>query len=290
MQSKLAVKSRYIKRITEICCKGSSSLVNPHSEHTTYLFYQTNRCKLYSMWLTVVVLVSPARKILICIHILNHVMVLLHLNCNSKRIEWLSVTLSSIMICFDVSYVEWFAVSFRRAVIYWNAAAVCVRFCVNDEIYSRVAVCLCLSLFFPDVIWFCILNFIFQADGSSVCKDRPPCSKKDYSQIHTACDSEGKVRQMRPLFSLTLCVITLCAPFDWTPFRCNFRHRSYISGLSLRSVLTVSLEPRRYRQAENESPAPLVTPVSTTMTQPPARLALPGPFLMGWNVLETLNS
>lgn len=30
-------------------------------------------------------------------------------------------------------------------------------------------------------------------EGWSTCKERPPCSEKDYFQIHTACDSEGKV-------------------------------------------------------------------------------------------------
>ncbi len=30
-------------------------------------------------------------------------------------------------------------------------------------------------------------------EGWSQCKERPPCSEKDYFQIHTACDSDGKV-------------------------------------------------------------------------------------------------
>ncbi len=30
-------------------------------------------------------------------------------------------------------------------------------------------------------------------EGWAECKVRPPCSEKDYFQIHTACDSEGKV-------------------------------------------------------------------------------------------------
>lgn len=34
-----------------------------------------------------------------------------------------------------------------------------------------------------------------EGEGSDMCKDRPLCSKKDYFQIHTACDQEGKVRQ-----------------------------------------------------------------------------------------------
>lgn len=38
-----------------------------------------------------------------------------------------------------------------------------------------------------------------QGEGSAACADRPLCSKKDYFQIHTACDQEGKVRKRRPL-------------------------------------------------------------------------------------------
>uniref|UniRef100_A0A8K9X4H4 MRH domain-containing protein n=1 Tax=Oncorhynchus mykiss TaxID=8022 RepID=A0A8K9X4H4_ONCMY len=33
-------------------------------------------------------------------------------------------------------------------------------------------------------------------EGWSQCKERPPCSEKDYFQIHTACDSEGKTKVM----------------------------------------------------------------------------------------------
>ncbi|KAJ3596161.1 hypothetical protein NHX12_002570 [Muraenolepis orangiensis] len=32
------------------------------------------------------------------------------------------------------------------------------------------------------------------SEGSGACKKRPPCSRKDYFQIHTACDSEGKTQ------------------------------------------------------------------------------------------------
>lgn len=68
----------------------------------------------------------------------------------------------------------------------------------------------------------------------------------------------------------------------------NFRHRSYISGLSLRPAWREWLELRHCLQVENESPAPPVTLVSITMTQPPAHPAQLGPILMGWNVLKTL--
>lgn len=72
------------------------------------------------------------------------------------------------------------------------------------------------------------------------------------------------------------------------PSLCNFRRRSYISGLNLKSVWRVWLELSRCLQVEKGSPAPPVTPVSITTTRPPAPHAHLGPILMGWNVLTTL--
>uniref|UniRef100_A0A674BW37 Endosome-lysosome associated apoptosis and autophagy regulator family member 2b n=1 Tax=Salmo trutta TaxID=8032 RepID=A0A674BW37_SALTR len=48
---------------------------------------------------------------------------------------------------------------------------------------------------------FCIITGSYplqnsSAPGWSQCKERPPCSEKDYFQIHTACDSEGKTQVM----------------------------------------------------------------------------------------------
>ncbi|TRY55989.1 hypothetical protein DNTS_026855 [Danionella cerebrum] len=37
-------------------------------------------------------------------------------------------------------------------------------------------------------------NIQIDEEGWSLCKERPPCSEKDYFQIHTACDSEGKTQ------------------------------------------------------------------------------------------------
>uniref|UniRef100_A0A8C5C896 Endosome-lysosome associated apoptosis and autophagy regulator family member 2a n=1 Tax=Gadus morhua TaxID=8049 RepID=A0A8C5C896_GADMO len=34
----------------------------------------------------------------------------------------------------------------------------------------------------------------YASEGSGECNQRPPCSKKDHFQIHTACDSEGKTQ------------------------------------------------------------------------------------------------
>ncbi|KAL3061640.1 hypothetical protein OYC64_009734 [Pagothenia borchgrevinki] len=34
----------------------------------------------------------------------------------------------------------------------------------------------------------------YAAEGSALCKDKPPCSRKDYFQFHTACDQEGKTQ------------------------------------------------------------------------------------------------
>uniref|UniRef100_A0A4W6DDT8 Endosome-lysosome associated apoptosis and autophagy regulator family member 2a n=1 Tax=Lates calcarifer TaxID=8187 RepID=A0A4W6DDT8_LATCA len=40
----------------------------------------------------------------------------------------------------------------------------------------------------------CNTSTQYAAEGSAACKDRPPCSKKDYFQFHTACDHEGKTQ------------------------------------------------------------------------------------------------
>ncbi|XP_028814403.1 UPF0577 protein KIAA1324-like isoform X2 [Denticeps clupeoides] len=34
----------------------------------------------------------------------------------------------------------------------------------------------------------------YSAEGSALCKIKPPCTKKDYFQIHTPCDSQGKTQ------------------------------------------------------------------------------------------------
>ncbi|XP_072097055.1 endosome/lysosome-associated apoptosis and autophagy regulator family member 2 [Mobula birostris] len=45
----------------------------------------------------------------------------------------------------------------------------------------------------------------FSEEGSSKCQDRPPCSKKDFFQIHTQCDSERKTQVMYKWISPKLC-------------------------------------------------------------------------------------
>lgn len=38
------------------------------------------------------------------------------------------------------------------------------------------------------------MRFCVAEEGSSQCVERPPCTTKDYFQIHTPCDEEGKVQ------------------------------------------------------------------------------------------------
>uniref|UniRef100_A0A674BPC2 Endosome-lysosome associated apoptosis and autophagy regulator family member 2 n=1 Tax=Salmo trutta TaxID=8032 RepID=A0A674BPC2_SALTR len=40
----------------------------------------------------------------------------------------------------------------------------------------------------------CNTTTLYAPEGSAECKARPPCSKKDYFQIHTPCDLEGKTQ------------------------------------------------------------------------------------------------
>uniref|UniRef100_A0A8C4NYB7 Endosome-lysosome associated apoptosis and autophagy regulator family member 2a n=1 Tax=Dicentrarchus labrax TaxID=13489 RepID=A0A8C4NYB7_DICLA len=44
------------------------------------------------------------------------------------------------------------------------------------------------------------------SEGSAVCKDRPPCSRKDYFQIHTACDHEGMTQVMYKWLEPKICL------------------------------------------------------------------------------------
>uniref|UniRef100_A0AAQ6A5U7 MRH domain-containing protein n=1 Tax=Amphiprion ocellaris TaxID=80972 RepID=A0AAQ6A5U7_AMPOC len=43
-------------------------------------------------------------------------------------------------------------------------------------------------------------------EGSGACKKRPPCSKKDYFQIHTACDHEGKTQVIYKWIEPKICL------------------------------------------------------------------------------------
>ncbi|XP_069765172.1 endosome/lysosome-associated apoptosis and autophagy regulator family member 2 [Narcine bancroftii] len=45
----------------------------------------------------------------------------------------------------------------------------------------------------------------FSEEGSSKCQNRPPCTEKDYFQIHTPCDSERKTQMIYKWISPKLC-------------------------------------------------------------------------------------
>uniref|UniRef100_A0AAX7VU70 MRH domain-containing protein n=1 Tax=Astatotilapia calliptera TaxID=8154 RepID=A0AAX7VU70_ASTCA len=46
----------------------------------------------------------------------------------------------------------------------------------------------------------------YSHEGWPECKERPPCSEKDYFQIHTACDSEGKTQVLYRWVEPKICV------------------------------------------------------------------------------------
>ncbi|XP_028306962.1 UPF0577 protein KIAA1324-like [Gouania willdenowi] len=52
----------------------------------------------------------------------------------------------------------------------------------------------------------CNTSTQYAAEGSMSCKDRPPCSKKDYFQIHTACDHKGKTQVMYKWIQPKICL------------------------------------------------------------------------------------
>ncbi|XP_036720410.1 endosome/lysosome-associated apoptosis and autophagy regulator family member 2 isoform X3 [Balaenoptera musculus] len=45
----------------------------------------------------------------------------------------------------------------------------------------------------------------FSEEGSNECKERPPCATKDYFQIHTPCDEEGKTQIMYKWIEPKIC-------------------------------------------------------------------------------------
>ncbi|XP_072290983.1 endosome/lysosome-associated apoptosis and autophagy regulator family member 2 [Eucyclogobius newberryi] len=46
----------------------------------------------------------------------------------------------------------------------------------------------------------------YAVEGSSMCKVKPPCSKKDYFQLHTACDHEGKTHVVYKWMEPKICL------------------------------------------------------------------------------------
>uniref|UniRef100_A0A3Q2CDB3 Endosome-lysosome associated apoptosis and autophagy regulator family member 2a n=1 Tax=Cyprinodon variegatus TaxID=28743 RepID=A0A3Q2CDB3_CYPVA len=52
----------------------------------------------------------------------------------------------------------------------------------------------------------CNTTIQYAEEGSSECKNRPPCSKKDFFQIHTPCDHEGKTQVIYKWIEPKICL------------------------------------------------------------------------------------
>uniref|UniRef100_A0A1A8IPQ4 KIAA1324-like n=1 Tax=Nothobranchius kuhntae TaxID=321403 RepID=A0A1A8IPQ4_NOTKU len=52
----------------------------------------------------------------------------------------------------------------------------------------------------------CNIATQYAEEGSAACKERPPCSKKDYFQIHTPCDPDGKTQIMHKWIEPKICL------------------------------------------------------------------------------------
>uniref|UniRef100_A0A1A7XH72 KIAA1324-like n=1 Tax=Iconisemion striatum TaxID=60296 RepID=A0A1A7XH72_9TELE len=52
----------------------------------------------------------------------------------------------------------------------------------------------------------CNITTQYAEEGSAACKKRPPCSKKDYFQIHTPCDPDGKTQVMYKWIEPKICL------------------------------------------------------------------------------------
>lgn len=120
------------------------------------------------------------------------------------------------------------------------------------------------------------------AEGSAECRPRPPCSEKDYFQLHTACGQDGKVRGADPWVETALQSRSHAAALS----ALRFRRRSRTSGSNRRSAWRECRGPSRCPLVASGSPALPATPASTTTTRPPARRAHLGPTLTAWNVLK----
>uniref|UniRef100_A0A6Q2YKR8 Uncharacterized protein n=1 Tax=Esox lucius TaxID=8010 RepID=A0A6Q2YKR8_ESOLU len=55
----------------------------------------------------------------------------------------------------------------------------------------------------------CNTSTHYAPEGSSGCKARPPCSTKDYFQIHTPCDKEGKTQVMYRWVQPQICLVSV---------------------------------------------------------------------------------
>uniref|UniRef100_A0A3Q3FZQ3 Endosome-lysosome associated apoptosis and autophagy regulator family member 2a n=1 Tax=Labrus bergylta TaxID=56723 RepID=A0A3Q3FZQ3_9LABR len=76
----------------------------------------------------------------------------------------------------------------------------------------------------------------YAAEGSDMCKDKPPCSKKDYFQIHTACDQEGKTQVMYKWIEPKICwrgPALLVTPVSITTTQLFFIYFSFVDFLTV---------------------------------------------------------
>lgn len=115
-------------------------------------------------------------------------------------------------------------------------------------------------------------------EGWSQCKERPPCSEKDYFQTHTACDSDGKVGYNAEcvLLYITTCVDNL---FTFTLLY-YLRPRSCTGGWNLRCVWKMWPVLWHCPLLERKRTVHPAIQASTCTTLPPVYLALKALILM----------
>lgn len=112
----------------------------------------------------------------------------------------------------------------------------------------------------------CVLFPALPGEGWAECKVRPPCSEKDYFQIHTACDSQGRVGSPGRGFFPSPGPppsVTSAGLFVFC------RRRCCIGGWSLKSAWRTPPEPWSCPRWGRGSRAPPATPGTTTATTPP---------------------
>lgn len=61
------------------------------------------------------------------------------------------------------------------------------------ELFTYFKWCILFFLIHLYFLTVCHFSCFSSEEGWAECKEKPPCSEKDYFQIHTACDANGKV-------------------------------------------------------------------------------------------------
>lgn len=117
--------------------------------------------------------------------------------CNSMQLILSLVCLSLLLLVRHFSL--------QRSVCFLSVFSVLSKLsflCVDQTCLLSGSVCcfICITVFCIITPPCPLFSTLLSDEGWAECKARPPCSEKDYFQIHTACDSEGKVSSVHTFY------------------------------------------------------------------------------------------